>query len=195
MRVARVVGPLVCRALSGSCCARCAPASLRCAAALAVCGLVCRFRDLPAGCVCSALPAALQNPQKKKPLVFWSMYLQCAPMLRPADILSTAVSDCAAALDVGIASPDAAHADTDCTDSMSRAKKSKYAPYEAELARQNIQYRPIIFSAYGRPHPDAQKFLGALSRAGEKAVLSKCCSHPQTARDQPQSPTARQHWM
>ena len=28
---------------------------------------------LPAGCVCVALPAALQNPQKKHPLDFWSM--------------------------------------------------------------------------------------------------------------------------
>ena len=35
----------------------------------------CLLWGLPAGCVCDALPAALQNPQKKHALEFWSMYL------------------------------------------------------------------------------------------------------------------------
>ena len=117
--------------------------------------------------------------------------INSAPILRPADILSTAVSDCAAALDLGIASPDAAHAGTDCTETMWRAKKSKYAPYEAELSRQNIQYRPIIFSAYGRPHPDAQKFLSTLSR---RLARRRCFASAASIRRQLEKNIAVEIW-
>ena len=37
----------------------------------------CRFEGLPVGCVCVALPAALQNPQKKHAPGILSMYLMC----------------------------------------------------------------------------------------------------------------------
>ena len=62
-----------------------------------------------------------------------------APTLRPADLLTTAASSGrAAALDVRIASPDAAHAGTDCTETMHAAKLAKYANHQAALERQNI---------------------------------------------------------
>ena len=52
--------------------------------------ILCLLWGLPAGCVCDALPAALQNPQKKHALDFWSMYLMgfidCCWFLNDVDI-------------------------------------------------------------------------------------------------------------
>ena len=62
------------------------------------------------------------------PFVRWCM----RPGLRPADILSSAVSECRdVALDVSVASPDAAHAGADCTESARRRKRRTYLNFFA----------------------------------------------------------------
>ncbi len=42
---------------------------------------------------------------------------------------------------------------------MDEDKRTKYAPFRVQLERQNIEYMPLIFSAFGRPHPEAYRFL------------------------------------
>ena len=68
------------------------------------------------------------------------------------------------ALDIGIASPDAIGAGQDCTQTMVNHKIDKYAPYRLTLERQNIEYRPLVFSCYGRLHPDTTATLRTLAR-------------------------------
>ena len=88
------------------------------------------------------------------------------PLLRPADILSSAaLPGRLTAMDVGVASPHAAGAGADCTQSMVLIKKVFYAPFFAELRSGGITYMPVIWSAYGRPHPDAVRVLSAIARA------------------------------
>ena len=80
-----------------------------------------------------------------------------APALRPADILtSAAIPGCSAALDIGVTSPDAAGAGADCCDAMHRRKHRDYATVLAELLQQGVTYRPMVWSAFGRAHPEAK---------------------------------------
>ena len=68
------------------------------------------------------------------------------------------------ALDVGIASPDAeAAAGRDCTIAMYAKKIDYYAPHKESLDSQNIEYQPMIWSAYGRPHPQTTAILRTLA--------------------------------
>ena len=83
--------------------------------------------------------------------------------LRPADVLTGALGSGLKALDVGIASPDAANAGDDCTVSMYARKVETYAPYAAILDQQNITYQPVVWSAYGRPHPQTTVVLRTLA--------------------------------
>ena len=88
------------------------------------------------------------------------------PSLRPADVFtSAAVHGRLAALDVGVTSPDAAGAGNDCTHAMVLDKCRFYAPHFDALRRAGIHYLPVVWSAYGRPHPDASKVLVTLARA------------------------------
>ena len=84
--------------------------------------------------------------------------------LRPADILTTALGDGTTALDIGICSPDATDAGNDCVDAMYKRKLEYYAPHTDVLARQNITYLPLIWSAHGRPHPTTTATLRTLSK-------------------------------
>ena len=84
-------------------------------------------------------------------------------MLRPADVLTGALGAGLTALDVGIASPDAGDAGDDCTVSMYARKLGYYEPYTAVLDRQNITYQPVVWSAYGRPHPRTTAILRTLA--------------------------------
>ncbi len=84
--------------------------------------------------------------------------------LRPADVLTTAVGTGALALDIGIASPDAQTAGDDCTVAMYERKVAYYAPHQASLERQNISYQPLVWSAFGRPHPRTTTILRTLSK-------------------------------
>ena len=83
-----------------------------------------------------------------------------APTRRPADLLTIAASSGrAAALDVVVASPDAGHAGADCAQTMYEKKLNHDAPYRAQLERQNLEYKPLVFSCFGRPHPETHKYL------------------------------------
>ena len=83
--------------------------------------------------------------------------------LRPADILTGALGNGLVALDIGIASPDAEGAGQDCTQSMVERKLRKYEAHSDVLDRQNITYRPLAFSCYGRLHPDTTATLRTLA--------------------------------
>ena len=85
--------------------------------------------------------------------------------LRPADILTSALGIAYTALDVSICSPHASEAGTDCTQSRVEAKLEYYGPHLAALLRQNISYTPIVWSAYGRPHPNTLTVLRSLSKS------------------------------
>ena len=78
------------------------------------------------------------------------------PALRPADIFtSAAIPGGMAALDVGIASPDAAGAGDDCVESMWRRKRGAYAEHFEEMRAVGVTYVPIVLSCYGRWHADS----------------------------------------
>ena len=83
--------------------------------------------------------------------------------LRPADVLTGACGHGLTALDVGIASPDSLHAGEDCTATMYAEKVANYAMHAVALDRQNITYQPLIWSAYGRPHPRTTAILRTLA--------------------------------
>ena len=88
-----------------------------------------------------------------------------APGDRPADVLTSALTmGLDTALDIGIASPDAAGAGADCAESMRRRKANRYAPHAHELAASRVVYRPLIWSCYGREHPDTSAALLAIAR-------------------------------
>ena len=79
--------------------------------------------------------------------------------LRPADLLTNAAGQGMVAADVSIVSPDAARAGADCTITRHDDKMAKYAPFFNELARQGITYKPLVWSCFGRPHPEASTFV------------------------------------
>ena len=69
-----------------------------------------------------------------------------------------------AALDVGIISPAASGAGANCVETMRARKVARLEPFSAELDAQDIHYRPVTFSCFGRPHPDAHKAIVNLAR-------------------------------
>ena len=85
--------------------------------------------------------------------------------LRPADILTSALGNAYTALDVSICSPHASEAGADCTQSRVQAKLQHYGSHLDSLLRQNISYSPVVWSAYGRPHPDTLAVLRSLSKS------------------------------
>ena len=85
-------------------------------------------------------------------------------LLRPADVLTGALGNGLVALDIGIASPDASGAGEDCVQTMHNKKIEKYAPHQEALQRQNIEYKPLVFSCYGRPHPSTTAILRTLAK-------------------------------
>ena len=84
--------------------------------------------------------------------------------LRPADILTQALGNGLLALDVGITSPDAHYASSDCTQSMVDRKLEHYGEHLSVLEQQNIEYTPLVWSSYGRPHARAVSVLRTLSK-------------------------------
>ena len=83
--------------------------------------------------------------------------------LRPADVLTGALGNGFLALDVGVASPDAAAAGPDCAATMYRRKVEYYSAHADALARHNITYQPLVFTCYGRPHPRTTAILRTLA--------------------------------
>ena len=47
---------------------------------------------------------------------------------------------------------------------MRQRKQARMQPFAEELEAGGVEYRPITFSCYGRPHPDAVRLLQALGR-------------------------------
>lgn len=87
------------------------------------------------------------------------------PTLRPADILtSAALPGRLAALDIGVTSPEAAGAGDDCCEAMARRKRCDYQMHFAELDTAGVVYRPLVWSTFGREHPDTTVVLEALAR-------------------------------
>lgn len=87
-----------------------------------------------------------------------------APLLRPADIFtSAAIPGRLAALDIAVTSPDCSGAGDDCCEAMYEKKKKKYEEFRESLAAQGICYVPLVFSAYGRMHPEAEVILNTLA--------------------------------
>ena len=79
---------------------------------------------------------------------------------RPADILTTAVvPGRGAALDVCVASPNAAAAMGDAAAAAFRRKLRRYRREIAELAAAGIAFRPLTWTADGRPHPAVTRTL------------------------------------
>ena len=105
---------------------------------------------------------------------------------RPADILTTAaVPGRSAALDVCIASPNAAAAQGDAAEAAFRRKLRHYRHIIPELQRAGVVFRPLIWTADARPHPAAVRTLRyaaevASSRHGgsaEKPAMLKRWKH------------------
>ena len=87
------------------------------------------------------------------------------PALRPADILtSAAIFGRLAALDVGIVAPEASGSGLDCTTAMYVNKQARYAPHQSELERSNVQYVPMLWSAFGRPHAETTTIIRQLTK-------------------------------
>jgi hypothetical protein len=79
---------------------------------------------------------------------------------RPADILThAAVPGRCAALDLCIASPNAATAGADAAEAAFRRKLRHYADVIPQLHQAGIAFRPLIWSADGRPHPATTRTL------------------------------------
>ena len=92
-----------------------------------------------------------------------------APTLRPVDILTTAaLPGRLAALDIGIGRPDVCKAGIDCCDSMYESKCSKYSNPMAEATDLEFEYRPLVFSCYGRVHPEGQAILKILAQVAAR---------------------------
>ena len=88
-----------------------------------------------------------------------------APGARPSDVFTSALTvDWDTVLDVGIPSPEAAHAGPDCTESMRKRRVEKYAPFSADFATAHVVYWPLIWSCFGREHPDTVAALHSLAR-------------------------------
>ena len=87
-----------------------------------------------------------------------------APTLRPADIFtSAALPGRLAALDIGISSPDASGAGQDCCDAMFARKLREYGSWLGEMESEGVTYRPMVWSAFGREHPEISAMLEAMA--------------------------------
>ncbi len=109
-----------------------------------------------------------------------------APSLRPADIFTmAAIPGCQAALDIGICSPDACGAGADCCESMFQSKMGTYREHLDGLASRNVRYKPLIFSCFGRPHPESHDTLEGIAKqaarrhgvADHRPILKRALDH------------------
>jgi len=95
--------------------------------------------------------------------------LDSSPDRRPADILtSAALVDGLAAIDVGISSPEATGAGTDCCEAMRARKMRELGPHLAELRGRGVEYRPMTFSCFGRWHPESSALAEHMARTAAR---------------------------
>ena len=101
---------------------------------------------------------------------------------RPADVFTTAaVPGRGAALDVCVASPNAAAAMGDAAATAFRRKRNHYRNEIAELSAAGIAFRPMIWTADGRPHPAVTRTLHfaaqlAVTRNNQQATAESLVS-------------------
>jgi hypothetical protein len=95
------------------------------------------------------------------------------PSLRPADVLCSAGgSGQLLAIDVGVTHPVAADGDVDACERYKQQKLHKYRGIIPELEAQGIEYRPLIWSSWGRAHHDSEATLRTLAgRAARRRGL------------------------
>ena len=106
--------------------------------------------------------ARLADPTAEKEVLG---LLDTAPGLRPADVLTSAVSPgLTSALDVGVAALEARRAGADCTETMRLRKRGVYQRLLPALEAEGVEYRPLVWSCWRREHPDTTAALVALAR-------------------------------
>jgi len=71
-------------------------------------------------------------------------------------------------LDVGVTSPNSTGAGGDCCEAMFAKKLDFYRPHFAALSAQDIRYVPLVFSSFGRLHPQAQSTLETVARTAAR---------------------------
>ena len=125
-----------------------------------------KVRDSVMDLALKADPAAETEP----------MALTSRPGLRPADVLcSAAIRGSLAALDVGVTMPTAADGgvdgDADAAKRYLDEKLRKYQRHLAEMQAQGIIYKPIIWTAWGRAHPDASVLRSLATKAARRRGL------------------------
>ena len=50
-------------------------------------------------------------------------------------------------------------------DTRFQQKVNYYSPHLPDLHKQGIDYTPIVWSCFGRPHPEAKRVIHAIARA------------------------------
>ena len=90
------------------------------------------------------------------------------PGLRPADLLSSAAFGRPAALDVSIVCPDASGAAADPCAATAARKVDKYGHVLEELREEGIDYRPLVWTCWGRPSGDAQQAMRTIAAAAAR---------------------------
>ena len=99
-----------------------------------------------------------------------------APTLRPADLLTEAAFGRCVAFDVVVASPAAEGAGDDACASAVRRKLASYGPHLEELAREGIEYRPLAWTCWGRPHPDACAAIRSMAQSAARRQSGVCAT-------------------
>eukprot|EP00973_Karenia_brevis_P091402 12407308-Karenia_brevis.AAC.1 len=95
---------------------------------------------------------------------------------RPADVFTqAAIPGRDAALDVTIAAQDASGAGLDCCATAYQRKLDHYRGILNSLSESGIAFRPMVWSAEGRPHPVVNRVLGFAAEiaARKMPLLSK----------------------
>ena len=90
------------------------------------------------------------------------------PALRPADVLTSAAFGPLAALDVCVASPEGSGAGPDACVAGAQRKTDKYSSVLDELVAEGYDYRPLVWSCWGRAGTDASAAMWALAAAAAR---------------------------
>ena len=126
-----------------------------------------------------------------------------ASQSRPADIFTTAgVPGRSAALDVCVASPNAAEARGDAAQASFDRKMSHYRNEISDLRNHGILYRALVWTAGGRPHPAVTRTLQyaadiAPSRNEQQMSAKSLQSRRRAAMTRAvlPNPSARAEWL
>ena len=112
-------------------------------------------RDCLYDFACTADPATEWEPEDLVP---------SRPRARPADVLTpAAIAGRVAALDIGITSPASAPG-ADAAEAMFVRKTGERESQRSELEAQNIVYRPVVWTCFGRPHAAAEAVVLAIAK-------------------------------